>query len=59
MADMKVTLKAELPTGDFYWVTTVNADSEEEALVAAEHLFMNEIEKKRTWEFDSFEVSSD
>ena len=57
MARMKVTMKAELPNGEFYWVTNVEADSEEEALVAAENLFISEMEKKRSWEFDSFEVT--
>jgi hypothetical protein len=54
---MKVTLKAELPTGEFYWVTTVEADSDEEAITAAEHLFMSELDKNKEWEFDSFEVA--
>ncbi|MCK5041661.1 MAG: hypothetical protein KAR62_05175 [Sphingomonadales bacterium] len=58
MAKMKVTLKAELPKGEFYWVTTVEADSEEEALTAAEHLFMNEMDKSKEWEFNSFEISN-
>lgn len=57
MARMKVTLKAELPTGEFYWVTTVEADSDEEAITAAEHLFMSELDKNKEWEFDSFEVA--
>ena len=57
MAKMKVTLKSKLPGGEFYWVTTVEADSEEEAVTAAEHLFMSEMEKGKDWQFDEFDVS--
>jgi len=51
MARYKVTLKAELKRGSFYWVATVNADSEEEAEIAAEHLFMAEMENTADWHF--------
>lgn len=56
MAKLKVTLKAEMPHGDFYWVTEVNADSEEEAVVAAENLFLSEMEKAGDWEFTDYQV---
>lgn len=56
MAKMKVTLKSNIKSGEFYWVTTVNADSEEEAITAAEHLFISILEKNPEWEFDEFEV---
>ena len=56
MAKQKVTLKAPLPHGVFYWVTDVEADSEEEAVVAAENLFLAEMEKIEDWEFTDFEV---
>lgn len=59
MARMHVTLKAEMGRGDFYWVTTVNADSEEEALVAAENLFQAEMERAKDWEFTDYNVESD
>lgn len=56
MALKNVTLKATLNKGTFYWVTQVNADSEEEAVVAAENLFLAELEKSADWEFEEFEV---
>lgn len=54
MAKYHVTLKAILKRGTFYWVADVSARSEEEALVAAEHLFMAEAEKAGQWSFDEF-----
>ena len=56
MALKNVTLKATLKKGTFYWVTQVNADSEEEAVVAAENLFLTELENSSEWEFEEFEV---
>ena len=56
MKSYKVTLKASLKRGVFYWVTTVRAESEEEAITAAEHLFMAETEKSADWTFDEFDV---
>lgn len=56
MARKQVTLKATLPHGEFYWVTHVDAGSEEEAVVAAENLFLAEIERIEDWEFTDFEV---
>lgn len=58
MAKMKVTLKSTLASGEFYWVTEVEADSEEEAVVAAEHLFMSEMEKGNEWQFDDYDVAT-
>ncbi|TNE62271.1 MAG: hypothetical protein EP335_13310 [Alphaproteobacteria bacterium] len=56
MARQKVTLQAKLPHGMFYWVTEVDADSEEEAVVAAENLFLNEMDRIEEWEFTDFDV---
>ena len=56
MAKHKVTLQAKLKRGIFYWVTTVEASSEEEAVVAAENLFLTEVENASEWEFDDFNV---
>ncbi len=53
---MKVTLKAKLGRGEFYWVADVHADSEEEAVVVAENLFMAEMEKSQDWEFTDFDI---
>ncbi|NVJ99457.1 MAG: hypothetical protein HWE25_14995 [Alphaproteobacteria bacterium] len=58
MARQKVTLQASLPHGTFYWVTEVDAGSEEEAVVAAENLFLEEMENIDEWEFTDFEVSA-
>jgi hypothetical protein len=57
MAKQKVTLQANLPHGIFYWVTEVEASSEEEAVVAAENLFLTEMENIEDWEFTDFEVA--
>lgn len=57
MAKMNITLKATLKRGTFYWVTQVNADSEEEAVQAAENLFLAEVENASDWEFNEFEVT--
>jgi len=57
MARRKVTLQAALPHGQFYWVTEVDADSEEEAVVAAENLFLAEMDNIEEWEFTDFDVS--
>lgn len=56
MKPYKVTLKATLKRGVFYWVTDVRADSEEEAITAAEHLFMTEMETSADWAFDEVDV---
>lgn len=57
MARQRVTLQANLPHGTFYWVTEVNAGTEEEAVVAAENLFLAEMENIDEWEFTDFEVT--
>lgn len=57
MARKNVTLKAKLGRGEFYWVTEVEANSEEEAVVAAENLFLAEMERIDEWEFTDFDVS--
>ena len=50
----KVTLKATLKRGEFYWVTHVDAASEDEAIVAAEHLFEAQMDAGDEWGFDDF-----
>lgn len=54
MASHKVTLQASIGRGTFYWVVEVNADSDEEAVVAAENLFLTEIDRGEDWEFNDF-----
>ncbi len=56
MARQKVTLQAALPHGKFYWVTEVDATCEEEAVVAAENLFLSEMDRIDEWEFTDFDV---
>ena len=56
MANYKITLKADLKRGSFYWVSTVDAASEEEAITAAEHLFMAEIENAADWSFSDSNI---
>ncbi len=51
-----ITLKAVMKRGTLYWVADVNADSEEEAVVAAEHLFEAQMESPEEWTFDDFDV---
>ncbi|VAX04169.1 hypothetical protein MNBD_ALPHA03-445 [hydrothermal vent metagenome] len=58
MANYKVTLKADLKRGSFYWVANVNADNEEEAEVTAEHLFMAEIENAADWNFSDSDIET-
>ena len=53
-----VTLKATVKRGTFYWVTDVDADSEEEAIVAAEHKFEAQTETGEEWAFDEFDVEA-
>jgi len=56
MARQKVTLQATIGRGTFYWVVDVEADSDEEAVVAAENLFLTEVERGGEWEFNDFLV---
>lgn len=57
MARKRVTLKASLERGEFYWVTDVDANTEEEAVVAAENLFLAEMDRIEEWEFTDFDVA--
>lgn len=56
MAHYKVTLKADLKRGSFYWVASVNAETEEEAMISAEHLFMAEMENSKDWAFTDSDI---
>jgi hypothetical protein len=47
---------ARLKRGTFYWTCDVNADSEEEAVVAAENLFEAETVNAKDWQFDEFQA---
>jgi hypothetical protein len=56
MASYKITLKADLKRGSFYWVTTVEASDADEAVIAAEHLFMAEMENSADWSFSDSDI---
>lgn len=56
MSAYKVTLKSDLKHGTFYWVSTVNAASEEEAATAAEHLFLDQISNNAEWDFSDYDA---
>ena len=59
MTKFTVTLKSDLKHGTFYWVAKINANSEEEAITSAEHLFMAEMENTSDWEFNDFSVEEE
>jgi hypothetical protein len=52
----RVTLKSEVSRGTFYWVCDVHAGSEDEALVAGQHLFDAQTEASEEWAFTDFDV---
>lgn len=56
MASYKVTLKADCKLGTFYWVSTVKAASEEEAVTSAEHLFIEQINSGNEWDFSDYDA---
>lgn len=50
----EVTLHTNLKLGSFYWVAVVEADSEEEAAMAAEALFEEQMDSGEEWSFEDF-----
>ena len=50
----EVTLRTNLRRGTFYWIATVEADSEEEAAEAAEKLFEEQMDSNEEWSFEDF-----
>ena len=56
MSPYNVTLKSDLKHGTFYWVTQVNAASEEEAVTAAEHLFLEQLNGSEEWDFSDYDA---
>lgn len=56
MSAYKITLKSDLSHGTFYWVTNVTAASEEEAVTAAEHLFLQQISNVKDWDFSDYDA---
>ena len=56
MFTYKITLKSDLNHGTFYWVTNINAQCEEEAVTAAEHLFLEQIGASNQWDISDYEA---
>jgi len=56
MSSYKITLKSDLRGGSFYWVTTLSAESEEEAVTAAEHLFLEQLSNTAEWDFSDYDA---
>jgi hypothetical protein len=54
----RVTLKSDVSRGTFYWVCEVSANSEDEALVAAQHLFDAQTEASEEWVFSDYDVDA-
>jgi hypothetical protein len=52
----RVTLKSEVSRGTFYWVCDLEANSEDEALVSAQHLFDAQTEASEEWVFSDYDV---
>jgi hypothetical protein len=50
----EVTLRANLKRGSFYWIAVVEAASEEDAAVAAEALFEEQMDSGEEWSFEDF-----
>lgn len=50
----EVTLRTNLKLGAFYWIATVEADSEEDAALAAEALFEQQMDSGEEWAFEDF-----
>jgi len=56
MPRQKVTLRAKLATGIFYWVTEVEFDDETEAIQEAERRFLSELDECEEWHFSEYQV---
>lgn len=57
MAKQRVTLKADLPNGTFFWVTEIEVEKEEDAVIAAEEMFLSEVDSISDWHFSEYEIS--
>ena len=50
----EVTLRTNLKRGTFYWIATVEAETEEEAAEEAERLFEEQMDSGEEWSFEDF-----
>ncbi len=58
MAKFAVTLKAKFKRGEMYWVATVDARNEDDAMAKAEAGFFEEIDNPSEWAFDEADVEA-
>lgn len=58
MVKFKVTLKAKFNRGEMYWVATVDAKNEDEAMEKAETSFFEELDNPSEWAFDEADVEA-
>jgi hypothetical protein len=58
MAKFKVTLKAKFNRGEMYWVSTVDARDEDDAMNKAETGFFAELDNPSEWAFDEADVEA-
>lgn len=56
MSAYKVTLKSDVKLGTFYWVANVNAESEDEAVNAAENMFLEQLNGVEEWDFTDYDA---
>jgi len=56
MAKFHVTLKANLSDGELYWVSDVQADTEDAAMAVAEEHFTRQLDKAAEWSFSEADV---
>jgi hypothetical protein len=54
-----VMLKATLTRGELYWGCDVEAEDEDDALVKAEALFMEQLEDEDEWSFEEAEIEAE
>ena len=56
MAKFVVTLKANLKSGEMYWVAKVDAKDEDDAMATAESAFFTELDNPAEWSFEEADV---
>ena len=56
MAKFVVTLKANLKSGEMYWVAKVDAKDEDDAMATAEAAFFTELDNPAEWSFEEADV---
>ncbi len=59
MPNYQITLRANLKRGTFYWIADVEANNEEDAALAAEHLFEDQMDSGEEWSFDDYSAETE